>query len=122
MTNYDRWIAKLQEMKKTEADFMNKHGDRISELVSVCKKSQGEYLESHHGPGSWATTYSNEFISASLQLYELYKSCPIYDPVWAMSNLFREHGIRSCRGSEMFPDRVEYLYETHLKRKLAKDH
>ena len=94
------------EAKKAEA-----------ELLEICEKFSGEYRPSHHGSGSWATTYSNEFLAAAAELWFLYKSAGKY-PIGAMSRAFQDAGIRSCRGSRMSFDRVEYLYETHLKRRV----
>lgn len=88
---------------------------REAELLAICKSKQGEYLLAHHGRGSWATTYSNEFIAASKELCELYKAAGEYFPQYALSMRFREVGIRSCRGAEMTFERVDYLYNTHLK-------
>jgi hypothetical protein len=88
---------------------------REAELLATCKVKQGEYLPWHHGRGSWATTYSNEFISAAKELYLLYEKVGHYWPAAAMSRRFRDAGIRSCRGSEMSIERVEYLYNAHLK-------
>lgn len=91
---------------------------RLNELVEICKEKQGEYLEAHHGPVSWATTYSNEFINAAAEFFfERSGSC------WPITNLSRalqDAGVRSCRGSRMGIDRTEYLYKTHLKMKIER--
>ena len=44
---------------------------RVRELISICKKYQGEYLPSTHGSGSWATTYSLDFIRAAAELFSI---------------------------------------------------
>ena len=88
---------------------------REAELLAICKSKQGGYLPGHHGRGSWATTYSNEFIAASKELCALYKAAGEYFPHYALSRSFRHAGIRSCRGAEMTFERVDYLYNTHLK-------
>ncbi len=43
-------------------DISKNQKKQIIELVEKCKSKQGEYLPSHHGSGSWATTYSTEFV------------------------------------------------------------
>ena len=45
---------------------------RIEELIEVCREYQGQYLPGHHGSGSWATTYSNQFIEAVAEMYVLF--------------------------------------------------
>ena len=90
---------------------------RLSELKDICKKYQGRYLDSHHGSGSWATRYSSYFIEAAAEMYVIFNKN--YNHHWAMlllSDNFRSAGILSCRGAVMSADRVEYLYDTHLKR------
>lgn len=91
---------------------------RIKVLIETCKSKQGEYLPSHHGSGSWATTYSNEFIDSACELYLLFKSMEFVDPIHVLSYQLRKAGIRSCRGSEFNADRVEYLYTVHLRRRI----
>ena len=92
MATYDNMIAYLKQMNAAENEFQLKHGKRIDELLDICKKSQGEYRLAHHGSGSWATTYSNEFVAASIELYNIFGSSKIYIPIWEMSELFRKHG------------------------------
>lgn len=94
--------------------------NRLNELIEICRKYRGEYIPGHHGPGSWATTYSNEFISAAAEMYSIfykkYNSDLFHsDYINEMSKLFIKSRIRSCRGSTMSAERVEYLYEMHLK-------
>lgn len=91
---------------------------RLKELIEVCKEKQGEYLEVHHGPGSWATTYSNEFISAAAEMYLIFEKSGSYWPISNLSRALQDAGVRSCRGSSMGIDRTEYLYKTHLKSKI----
>ncbi len=91
---------------------------RLNELIEICKEKQGEYLEAHHGPGSWATTYSNEFINAAAEMYVIYKRSGSYWPISDLSSALLDAGVRSCRGSSMGIDRTEYLYQTHLKKKI----
>ena len=110
----------MLRMKEKEDDFYAKNGERIKELVSACKASQGEYRYAHHGSGSWATTYSDQFIDASLEIYTLFSSPGIFKPVIKLSELFIEAGILSCRGATMDMDKVEYLYEKHLKKKIPR--
>jgi hypothetical protein len=87
-------------------------------LLVFCKENSGEYRPAHHGKGSFATTYSNEFIDASAKLWKLHEKNGSFYPQYAMSRDFLSLGIRSCRGSAMNAARVEYLYKTHLKGKL----
>jgi len=87
---------------------------RTGELIEICKKFTGEYLPSHHGPGSWATTYSTQFIKASSELFLILqkrnrKPCLTY-----LQEIYNKNGIRSCRGSHMNGKRVAYLYEEHI--------
>jgi hypothetical protein len=89
--------------------------DRFDELLDVCKRSQGEYLGADHGKGSRATSYSNEFIKASLDLYAIFKSSSIGDPVYMLSDILKIHEIKSCRGSIMSIDKAEYLVKTYVE-------
>jgi hypothetical protein len=86
-----------------------------AELLAVCKAKQGQYLPVGHGSGSWATSYSYEFIAAAWELHSLYAKKSRHLALWSLSQAFRKSGIRSCRGSEMTLARVEYLYKTHLQ-------
>lgn len=85
-------------------------------LIEICKAKQGAYLLPGSGSGSWSTTYSNEFIDAAIELYNLYEKAGYYPEV-SMSWKFRESGIKSCRGAEMTIDKVQYLCKTHLLKK-----
>jgi len=91
---------------------------KIRALVEKCKSKQGEYLPAHHGSGSWATTYSTEFINSACELYILFQDLELGDPLYLLSIKFRSAGIRSCRGAEFHIDRVEYLYKTHLRHRI----
>lgn len=91
-----------------------KKAAKRDEFLKVCKKYSGEYLPSHHGKGSWATTYSNQFISAATDLWLLYKDAGSVWPVADLSRDFRRESIRSCRGADMSFDRVEYLLKSHI--------
>ncbi|MGI3130403.1 hypothetical protein ACRSLK_08385 [Halopseudomonas pachastrellae] len=88
---------------------------KVRELVATCKKYQGEYLPNTHGPGSWATTYSREFIQAAAELYLILEKSNSPWPIDDLSQLFRDNKIPSCRGAQMTPAKVEYLYKKHLK-------
>lgn len=98
----------------------NKDKKRLMELIEICKKYQGEYIPGDHGPGSWATTYSNQFIEAASEMYAIYKMAGSYWPIFSLSKDLKGAGVRSCRGSIMSTDRVEYLYNTNLKSRIAK--
>jgi hypothetical protein len=106
---------RLRAFDARKAKFYEQHEAEISELTATCKKSQGEYISAFHGSGSWATTYSNEFIAASSRLYILFETLNSIDPLDELASLFQRNEIRSCRGSTMYPDKVEYLYITHLR-------
>lgn len=87
-------------------------------LLTVCRNNSGEHLPTHHGKGSWATTYSNAFIDASVELWKLHGKNGTHYPQYTMSRDFQSMGIRSCRGAIMNATRVEYLFNAHLKRKI----
>jgi hypothetical protein len=109
--------AFMKRMSALDAKFEERHGSRIAELLDVCKVKQGRYLDFHHGPGSWATRYSHDFVEAASEIYRtIIRLKP--NAMWEMSELFRAYGIRSCRGSVMDPNKVEYLYETYIKWRL----
>ena len=88
------------------------------QLLATCLMNSGAYLPGTHGSGSWATTYSNQFILASAQLLMLYKSACVYSSETELSTAFRNRGIRSCRGADMTIARTRYLIETHLAAKI----
>ena len=88
---------------------------KVRELLDICKAYQGEYLPKSHGSGSWATTYSREFISAAAELFIILEKSNSPWPIDDLSQLLMQKKIPSCRGAEMTPKRVEYLYESHLK-------
>ena len=108
-------IKYQRELKEYERRFYEVNKGRFDELLEVCKQSQGEYLGADHGKGSWATSYSNEFIKASLDLYAIFKSSSIGDPVYMLSDIFKEYGIKSCRRSIMSIDKAECLVKTYLE-------
>ncbi len=91
---------------------------KLHELLATCEKHQGEHLKVTHGSGSWATTYSNEFIDAAAAIYNLYKISGLPKPIHQLSQDFQRCKIKSCRGSKMDERRVKYLYQTHLKSRL----
>mgnify|MGYP003626355892 CR=1 FL=1 len=99
-------------------ELSKKANNKIKKLVALCKSTQGEYLSSEHGSGSWATTYSLEFINSASELYLLFKNANALEPLSDMSKLFREAGIRSCRGAEFHRERVEYLFKSHLRHRV----
>lgn len=114
LKNIQLLSAKIKEREKL---FYKEYQPRITELIDICKKHQRQYLESHHGPGSWATTYSNEFIAAAAELFSILKQSRSFSPITKMSQYFKENNIRSCRGTAMNIDKVEYLYKAHIKSK-----
>lgn len=118
---------------------------REKELLNTCKKSQGEYLPGWHPPTSWATTYSEDFVDAAAALYRLYTTAYENNAVRLrellgapqpsrpsvvkvrpsrhlnkailrhMGQRFKDTGILSCRGATMTFQKVEYLYNAHLR-------
>jgi hypothetical protein len=91
---------------------------KLHALLDICQKHQGEHLKVTHGSGSWATTYSNEFIDAAASIYNLYKKSGFPNPIHQLSQDFQHRKIRSCRGSKMDEERVKYLFKTHLESKV----
>lgn len=87
-------------------------------LLAICKNNSGEYLPAHHGKGSWATTYSNKFIDASVELWKLHIKNGAYFPQYAMARDFQSEGIHSCRYVTMTSERVEYLYKVHIRDRI----
>ena len=92
---------------------------RVDELIDICKKYQGEYIPGGHGSGSWATTYSIQFIEASSELYVIFQKSGSHWPISILAQYLINAGIRSCRGAKMNIDRVDYLYNNHLKYKIG---
>ena len=90
-----------------------------STLIATCKAKQGEFLPGDHGPGSWATTYSHDFVDAASRLYLLYKGRGHRRALRMLASIFRSNNIRSCRGAEMTSDLVDYLYKAHLARRIS---
>lgn len=96
---------------------------READLIATCAKWSGEYLPSHHGPGSWATTYSNEFVSASTDLCLLYHEAGYkwgHDTIVRLYIAFRDNGIRSCRGGVFNFDTTKYLYQRPIFREFQR--
>ncbi len=88
---------------------------RVAELVEVCKEFQGEYIPGDHGPGSWATTYSNQFVDAASELYLILEGVQPEQALARLAQYLSQAGVRSCRGSPMSMDRAQYLYDQHIK-------
>ena len=91
-----------------------KDNREIGDLIDICKKYQGEALPSHHGSGSWATTYSTRFVNASVKMYKILKDNGCQDTCEHMALLFRHNSIKSCRGSVFTDERFFYFYRQHL--------
>ena len=92
---------------------------KLTDLLDKCRRSQGEYRLPEHGSGSWATTYSNEFIRAAAEIASLLlKEKSLDDSLKDMTRYFKRSGIQSCRGAEMNIKQVRYLYDTHLKKEI----
>ncbi len=90
---------------------------RIIGLVQVCYEYQGEYLDADHGSGSWATSYSVQFISAVREMYEILKKEGHESAIYQITKYLQATGVKSCRGSIMNKERVEYLYKKYLREK-----
>ncbi|MEY8251562.1 MAG: hypothetical protein RPR91_04185 [Colwellia sp.] len=116
MGNLDKLRAYQLRLKRDEEQFYTLNENIIADLVDECKKYQGEYRGADHGSGSWATTYSYEFIKASAELYRLFDESNIGIASHMLSECFIGAGIVSCRRAKMSIDRVEYLYSTHIKK------
>lgn len=99
-----------------------RHRDKqkIDDLIEVCKKYSGEYIPGGHGSGSWATTYSNQYINATAELYAIFEKNGCGSPINMLSKYLIDAGVRSCRGGVMNIKKVEYLYQTHLINKIKK--
>ena len=95
--------------------FTKEQEKRKEALIQVCRETQGGYIPSHHGSGSWATTYSDPFIQAVKELGELYREAGYRWPIGQISEDLKNAGVRSCRGKEMTWERVRYLWETHIE-------
>lgn len=106
--------------------------ERLETYVAVCRRTQGEYRFAHHGPGSWATTYGDEFLDAATEIFRLYHATEKEPPIppgrgtryiltmmfdW-IASLFRSANVRSCRGASMDRETVRYLYEVHVHRRI----
>lgn len=109
-------IKYQNKIKEKERRFYEENNEKISGLIDICKRTQGEYIGVDHGPGSWATSYSNEFISAVSELYNLFIESGLGLPSLMLSDLLMKHGVRSCRGSDMNVDRVQYLIKTYIEK------
>lgn len=88
-------------------------------LIAECKASQGQYLPATHGKGSFATTYSEIFVSAASCLYKMYLSEGKQQALFRLGRTFREHGILSCRGATMTHDKVHYFFRTHIAPRVS---
>jgi len=91
---------------------------RVNSLLEVCNQFSGEYVPSNHGSGSWATTYSNDFILAATEIFSTLQRQGADDPILELSNIFTSKDIKSCRGASMNYQRTKYLYYKHLKHNL----
>ncbi|WP_111980238.1 hypothetical protein [Algibacillus agarilyticus] len=118
MNSHERFKAILERTKKDAQSFEDNFREIINTQLNICKEFQGQYIPSDHGPGSWATTYSSEFIDAAAEIYYIFDQSYLFNAKGELSKLFKAENILSCRGSLMTIDRVEYLYETHLKSQL----
>jgi hypothetical protein len=112
----------LRAFNARKAKFYEQHNVEILAYVAAWKRSQGAYVPVFHSSGSWATTYSNEFIAASAKLYMLFEKFDGTDPIDELADLFQKNNIRSCRGTTMYSDKVEYLYIHHLRRYVRAHH
>lgn len=96
---------------------------REVKLIAACKKWSGEYLPSHHGKGSWATTYSNEFVEAATDLCLLYRDNGSewgHETIVRLYVALKNQGIHSCRGGVFNFDTTKYLYDRPIFRELQR--
>ena len=93
--------------------------DRRRRLIETCREKQGPYRYAHHGSGSWATTYSEDFLAAVTGLVAVYREAQVvWGLVYCISHDLREAGVLSCRGSPMTIQITQYLWDTHIARRL----
>jgi hypothetical protein len=92
---------------------------RKTELIAICARHQGEHIAPGHPRTSWATCYGNEFVAAAAELYALYSHLGHRMALGKLSEAFQRNGIRSCRGSRMTLERIEYLFKTHVGPRIA---
>lgn len=86
----------------------------VDRLLDVCFEFRGEYVSPGHGSGSWATTYSNQFIDASKSIFLIYRKYYSNDKSFRlMADKFQGRNIRTCRASIMTWDKVRYLLRSH---------
>ncbi len=90
------------------------------ELIEICRTFSGEYVPALHPATSFATTYSDQFVAASAEIYRRFRSAEGRTAIAKLYVAFREANIRSCRGGAMDYERTKYLVkrrlETHLNR------
>lgn len=89
-------------------------------LLKICADFSGEYLLAHHGKGSFATTYSNEFIEAATTLWKISLAAGLAFPQSQMSKDFMVANITTCRGAKFTIERVDYLYQNHIQDRLTR--
>ncbi len=86
-------------------------------LLKECKRVGSTGISTLNvGKANFATTYSRNFCELIADLLHLYKNHSISNPITRLSEHFRRLGIDSCRGSEMTPDRVEYLVNVNVAK------
>ena len=94
-----------------------------AKLIATCKKWSGEYLPVHHGKGSWATTYSNEFVVSAADLCLLYDSAGCkwgHETVIRLYIAFRDNKVQSCRGGVFTFNTAKYLYDRPIFREFQR--
>lgn len=68
----------------------------------------------NRGHANFATTYSDYFCELVADLLLLYRKHGIKNTSSRLSEKFRAHKIKSCRGAEMNIDRVEYMLDNSV--------
>ncbi|OWW22349.1 hypothetical protein [Noviherbaspirillum denitrificans] len=79
---------------------------RIKELIAKCKSK----------PGNWK--YSSGFVLATFEMYLIFEREKPLSPMDHLLRAFAESGVQTCRGGAMTKERLQYLYDHHLKSKL----
>jgi hypothetical protein len=86
-------------------------------LLNECARIGPTGINSlNFGRANFATTYSTDFCLLVADLLLLYKNHRINNPIYRLSEKFRDLKIRSCRGSDMSYERVEYMLTNSVSK------
>lgn len=89
--------------------------ERMNSLLRSCKKHSGPRLPNGHGKHSYCSTYSDEFIEAAAQLWQMYRNAGIAHPEKQMAKDFNDNNIENTARTAMSVASAKYLYTAHLK-------